>query len=515
MLRYLSEARRGLGGPTFPIASVDSVLRRFVSFLCHPRQLAAFVLAVYSVAVGVAATTRLYDPDVWWVAAAGRQMLSAHSLPAQNLFSFTDAAQPWLMHEWLFGVPYAFGLAAWGPRFFTLVTLVSLGIGLLFITRGTLGRARHAGAGLVLAFVAMTFFGARLLSARPTGVAELFPLALCLLAFAPEFSVRRASAVVVVELAWANSHGSFPLGIALLATAALDAERQRGRRFLAAVAAALVTLLNPHGARLHGFVWQYLSGKSGIYREIQAGIHEFRSVIGAFGDAIGVPDLTGLGLVTLLAASALGVPKHRVRAGFCLCLIVAALRQVRHVSLAGLITCLLMLPWLDEFWAKRVLASGVEDAKPRYLQGLLLAVPAALAVLLFSLVPARRSDGEATAEGPAFLKALHAVKAGANLYAPFSEAGMAIWYGFPRGVRVFFDSRNDCYSPETFRAFVRLGTRDTPRAVQRELLAQSATTSLLIPRGHPLEFVRDEPTWTQRFAEGGWLLFERAAGDPR
>lgn len=485
-------------------------LRRLLSFLVLPRHLAAFVITVCSAAAVVVATTRLYDPDIWWVAAAGREALAQQRVPEQNLFSFTEPGHEWLMHEWLLGPPYALGLQRFGPAFYTAVTLIVLTVGLGLILRGTVGRARNPGAGLALAFVAVTCFGARLLSARPTGVAQLFPLALCLLAFAPRFSALSALSATAIELVWTNTHGSFPLGIALVSLAALDSRHDRPLRIATAAALVAVTLVNPYGLALHRFVAHYALGDTGIYREIHGHVEEFGSLFDARQLRSGLGDLLPLALIALASAAALRVAKYRARAAFCLLLIVAAAMQVRHVALVGLLVCLLLLPWLDEQWETWGLAGGAARSSGAALRPwALLVLPCALGVGLFAAVSLRRSAGDSIAEGPAFLRALSAVRPGSRLYAPFSEAGIAIWYGFPRRIRVFFDSRNDCYSAETARAFWRLGDSATPSMAAREILVRTGTDAALIPSDHALAFLKDDANWSERYREAGWLLYER------
>ena len=50
----------------------------------------------------------------------------------------------------------------------------------------------------------------------------LFPLAVTLVAFTPTFGWASVVGAVALELVWANAHGSFPMGVILLAGAALD-----------------------------------------------------------------------------------------------------------------------------------------------------------------------------------------------------------------------------------------------------------------------------------------------------
>ncbi|HEX4351456.1 MAG TPA: hypothetical protein VHZ95_01055, partial [Polyangiales bacterium] len=86
----------------------------------------------------------------------------------------------------------------------------------------------------------------------------------------------------------------------------------------------------------------------------------------------------------------------------------------------------------------------------------------------------------------AFFAALSDIRDGARLYVPFRVAGMAIWYGFPRGIRVFFDPRNDCYSASTLRAFAELGDARTAPSRARSILDRSRTDAVLVPPSHAL-----------------------------
>src|SRR5256712_12489740 len=41
------------------------------------------------------------DPDLWWHLANGRLMLATHAIPHADVYSFSAAGHPWVMHEWL------------------------------------------------------------------------------------------------------------------------------------------------------------------------------------------------------------------------------------------------------------------------------------------------------------------------------------------------------------------------------------------------------------------------------
>lgn len=451
-----------------------------LTFLTRPTHLAVFVVTLACIAMAVAATTPITDPDVWWVAAAGREMLSTGAVPRTNLFSYVEPGHPWIMHEWLLGPLYAAGLSRLGPSFFTLVAIGTLAVGLLFVLSLTVGRARDARIGYAAALVCLGCFSSRLLTARPTGVALLLPLAMALFAFRSRFSWLSVIAATLVELVWANVHGSFPLGIALLLVAAtLPADRVN--RLGAVALASAVTLVNPYGLELHRFVVGYLLGTEGIYRAINAHIREFQSVIGAYGATVGPMDLVGWAIAASVSALALRSPGYRTRAAFCLLLLVGALRQARHLELAGLLASALLVPYLDE------LAGGAHPRSPEARRRFVLGVVAGAIVVglvSFALLRGRRTEREWIDGGPDFLAALDAVPDGARLYVPFPRAGLAIWYGWPRGIRVFFDPRNDCYSEKTFVTFMALADPATPDAEVASVFAATGTNAVVATHRH-------------------------------
>lgn len=479
---------------------------RRVRFFYQPRQLFLFAATLWGVAAITVATSPIYDPDVWWVAAAGRQLIETGEVPQHNLFSYTEPQHPWVMHEWLLGPVYAWGLRLLGPPFFVATALVSLGLGLWLLLRGTYERTRHPSAGLLLACLAIACFGGRWLSARPSGIALLFPILVCLIAFAERFSLRSLIAVVLLELCWANTHGSFPLGIVLLLASALDRRSDRRLRWLATALASLVTFANPYGLRLHEFVYNYSVGQRGIYREIHHNIDEFRSIVGAWGFTSGPIEVLGLVAIGGLSTYACFGRRYRIRGILCLSLIGGALLQARHIELAGLVGCLLLAPSFDALWTEPAL----NENKRTTLSAVLVTVVLGLGTVPFIARWSSAEPGSWTAAGKPFESALDAVADGARLYVPFSQAGLAIWYGFQRDIRIFYDPRNDCYTAETFRSFMALGERETPAREALSILERTRTNAAVVPADHPLNsLLAKDPGWFLKRDSGPWRLFAR------
>jgi hypothetical protein len=481
-------------------------MRRAFQFMTRPRTLIAIVACVLATAMLVVAVTPVHDPDVWWVAAAGREMLAHHAVPTENVFSFVEPRHPWLMHEWLFGPAYAMGLERCGPAVFSAIALAVLALALALLSRGTIGRARHAITGLLTLLAAVGFFGGRLLSARPTGVALLFPITLVLLAFAPRFRWPSLALASLVELVWANAHGSFPLGIVIMLVAAVDRRDDRRLRLGAAGAMALATLANPYGLALHRFVWRYFRGSEGVYRAIHLHIKEFGSFRDAWGYTVGPVDLLALVLFVTLAASAARQSRYRARALFCLGMLALAGLHARHLELAGLLSCLLLLPYFDDLADRR--GAPTPAPPPRVLALLVLAPACGIGLTAFLATCHRRAPEEWVAGGAALVRSIAALPDGANAFVPFPAAGVAIWYGSPRGVRVFFDSRNDCYSAEAFAAFWALETATTAPLLRRRVLSESRTDAALVSKAHPMAaFLAGEPDWVLSSQEGDWRVF--------
>jgi hypothetical protein len=126
--------------------------------------------------------------------------------------------------------------------------------------------------------------------------------------------------------------------------------------------------------------------------------------------------------------------------------------------------------------------------------------------------------------GPDVVELVRGAPEGAHLYAPFRSAGLVIWEGAPRGIRVLYDSRNDCYSPEV-ASFVS-GTYKMTDAQILEGFDRFGVQMALVPTVDHVEHdsldvvwkkllpVARAPAmsaaWTVRTRSGGWVLYERA-----
>ena len=214
---------------------------------------------------------RVADPDLWWHIKAGEIIATTRDVPRYDTYSFTAPNARWTDHEWatnlvFFYVYFFFG----GPGLTALKTLIGLGIAAVIYR---LASVPHRGTHL-LVFLLVSEAVACFALYRPQLLTYLF-IALLLLSLSRGESIvnRRSSVVVIPSLffLWANLHGGFLAGLALLAGYAgvswmrgfwdsgcrTQHWRKAGHLSLILVASTLVTLANPYGHHL----WETLGNE--------------------------------------------------------------------------------------------------------------------------------------------------------------------------------------------------------------------------------------------------------------
>lgn len=202
--------------------------------------------------------------DFWWHLAMGRQIATTGHIPAVDTSSFTQAGRPYFDQSWgaqlllyalhrLGGVPLIVAVQA-------LVLAGAYGL-LLWVTIRRCGRLRLAVVLLVFAVEPISFSNWLV---RPQSYA--LPLFAAFLAILTGYRMRWWRALWPLPLLmalWVNLHGSFPLGLALIALVLLGERIRRAqgdagalspaewrRLALWGAGAGLAVLLNPRGPGL-------------------------------------------------------------------------------------------------------------------------------------------------------------------------------------------------------------------------------------------------------------------------
>ena len=453
------------------------------------------------------ATSPIGDPDVFSIAAIGRDWVTKGRFIEENAYSFTDPSHPWITHEWLPNFVYALGLGRFGPAFFALFALGVFAATFAVVFRATLA-PKNVFAGALLSLVALTF-SKRFLSARPMAISLLLATLLVALASHERFGPRRAAASIGLVWLWANTHGSFPLGVALLVFAAADAWWRGARedlrwRALAPLGAALATFVNPYGAKLHAFVFHHLFGDGGgAISTSHVLVSEF-APIWRDREIVGPPELAGSVVLLALAVAALTRRTHAVRGAFVLGLALLGALQVRHVEQFGILGAVLLAPCVDMLWPPP--PSPVSSITHRAVSWAVIP-PFVLALLCFAIVLSRRTRDEWIGDwvgGPSMADLVRALPDGAKVHAPYPSDTLVLWFAAPRGVRVFFDPRADGYSPDIGFAAVEIADGlDGSDALLRRF-----GTSHVIARADGALHHRLGSTWNETRRSGPWALLE-------
>ncbi len=196
--------------------------------------------------------------DLAYQVRAGYEILATGAIPRMDTWTFTVAGTPWLDQQWLAQVVLALGhrVGGWEPLAVLRAALVAASTGVLVATAMTRGASPRTSAILALAAFALA---APALALRPQLFGLLcFALLLWLVASRGRHPRAYWLAPLVVAV-WANVHGSFVLGPAILGYAWLSdvAARWPARLTLwILVAGTAATFVNPFLAG----AWVYAAG---------------------------------------------------------------------------------------------------------------------------------------------------------------------------------------------------------------------------------------------------------------
>src|SRR4051812_86466 len=223
---------------------------------------AGFVLpAWFWVAYGVYAlvlvngNALLNDPDTYWHIAVGKGIIDHAAFPRVDTYSFTKAGEPWISTSWLAQVLYAgsYEIGGWAGPIVLAATCIAGTFAFLAFILGRRIRSVHA---ITIALLALVVSASHFL-ARPHVVA--LPVMLAWANGLLEASERREPPsfwLLAVMVLWANLHGGFVFGLALIVPLAFDAlwnaeASQRGlsalRWSMFAVAALAACCATPYG----------------------------------------------------------------------------------------------------------------------------------------------------------------------------------------------------------------------------------------------------------------------------
>ena len=402
-------------------------------------------------------------------------MLDSGRVLTADPFSHTNAGKPWTMHEWLAEVimALAFRAGGWSGLLLLFGAIVGVMAGLVaaYVRRWL----SPLSTVVVLALTAVCVAPSLLARPHIMALACLAGWTLILIRARDRDAAPSLFAVVLMTV-WANLHGSFVMGLALIGPFALEAlisrraepwpvVRSWGLFGLAAVAAALVT---PHGA--YGLIYPFqLMGM------------EANAVIQEWGPTdFARPEPFAFVLVAVLfCALWKGLKVPPIRLIILLGLLLMAMKHVRHQPVLGVVGALL-------------LAQPLSMVFP----------PLARTVTVRMTLPLVRGDGPCT---PA--TAFSHIPAHLRTGPVFNDFGYG-GYLIANGVRPFIDGRIDMYG-DTFVAAFEKARMGDKAALATLLDRYEVQWTLLAPDTPAVALLDTTPGWRKVYTDGYAVIHVR------
>ena len=498
-----------------------------------------WVLATVLAAVFALAVSPATDPDLFWHLATGRLIVASHGVPRVDPFSWTVPGRDWIAHEWLTEVAlhglHRFG--GWPALVLSAALVITAGWLVVHRTARNLG-ARAGWAGFMMALAALS-------SVHTWGVRPQM-MSLLLSAVAMQrlqrwhvgHSRRMPWELVPVCLVWANLHGGFIFGLAMVSIFAIGtsleallsprlpatfASQVRGGRPVRAVrdvmaiwalfaACTVATLVTPNGIDGLVYPFTYLGDNAST-----------RYVGEWFAPRWSDPQFWPFALLVVLTVLALvrgrrslGITELGLMVPFC----ALGIQSVRNITLAGIICAPIVAMAFtrrddDAFTARqerlaarrsaRASSSGprrdVTSQQATRIVGSFLGV-AIVALTVFSTGDLRAGasiSAQARTQSPAAAAWLVA-HPGGKLLNHYNFGGWLIWNGVP----VYVDGRPDMYGDAFMDRYVRLTSM---RGDWRAQMTSEGIDRVLMPTGNPmLAALRKDPRWKVQTADGAAVL---------
>jgi hypothetical protein len=449
-------------------------------------------------------TMMLRDTDTCWQLRVGQWILENQALPQVDVFSLTRAGAPWMSSSWLAQVLFAEAYAAFGWSGIVVVSALAIA-GTFALLTAVLARRLAASYASMVAIMAFALSAQHFL-ARPHVLA--MPLMVAWVAGLIAASDRRTVpcfALLPLIALWANLHGGFVLGLALIAPIALDAlvnaeAPRRGplalRWAVFAVAAAAACCATPYG-------WNALLAAHKILDlgELLTLISEWAPVsFASFGL------FEGCLLVLIGAALLSGLKLPPTRIVLALGLLHMALNHTRNIEVfALLLPIVLAAPVAAQFLQRDALAPSGDNARPHWPATVVaVLVACALGAAVATSRDYRPADGERYAAAIAALRDHHAVRV-------FNDYGFGGYMIFAGGPPPFIDGRAELYGEAFALAHQHATSLADPAAFFRLLDDQRIDATIMYPTTPAARLLDHVDGWTRVFANDVAVVHVRTA----
>ncbi len=482
--------------------------------------------------------------DIWWHLKTGQYILNMLSLPQENIFSFTSPHHEWLPHEWLSEVVFywlyhhlgAMGLIAFG------IATNAVACALVYKLTVRYSRSPYVSS-LITLLAALMMMGN--FSLRPYLFGNIFFVATLHAMEEPSAGGRMRPVLMFLLFAgWANFHGSFIIGLALIFlyfAAGLSGRWLSGRgsmrsakSYLLDFGVALVAcVVTPN--HVFGLIFPLIYVQKAFSSNVNylTNISEWQPA--GLSTPLGQMITFYLMFCGFALAGSRRSPKP-IHIGLLVAFATFAYSSIRNIPLLGIAATPVLarhLPTaLGRAWRAITsrtklyeLSERLHDRSislDRRSRGLFLpSIAAALLAVVFMLPAsfpasytsitgvARLSDLSPHFYPGKLMDKLAEQNGDLRVFNYFNWGGAFIWRLYPR-TKVFIDQRNDCYPMQIFRDYFAVHRLERD---WRQVLDRWKIDVVAYP-GHSRlsEALREEKNWKVTYDGDDGVLFERTSG---
>jgi hypothetical protein len=442
------------------------------------------------------------DPDLWGHLRFGLDILRAHSLPAIDPYSFTQAGGAWINHEWLaeliFGLVWKAAGAAGLVLLKVALAVITGGLCFHYLLRAGVSTQRALGILLLLLPLMPQFNSVRpLLFTFPA-----FVLTIAILCDAERGRAQRLWLLPPLFAVWANLHGGFIAGLAILvlwAAAHAIFDRQPFRPVALPLAATFAaTCINPYGWHLLAFLLRTASVP-------RPEIIEWAPLQAS--------STLGLMYLVVIGLSMVALIRSRLRQSWASRALLGAIAvlpfvALRHTGLAVAGIVVLAGPYIADL-LEQFLPPGVSQMKRRAaLPAWAPALPFACAAVLLGAALSRPLRINVDTNYPVdAVKLLETSGVGGNVANGFNWGEYLIWHLGPR-VKVMMDGRRETvYTEEVYRQHLNFHTATGDWTL---LLRQYRPDVALLGKDSPAaNLLRLDPVWAQLYQDETTVILAR------
>ncbi len=446
----------------------------------------------------------LQDSDTFWQIKVGQWIIDHRTLPTSDVYSFTKFGAPWISNAWLSQVLYA-AVHAWGWA--GPVILASLAIAAAIAILVRLLDAYFEPAHSILITMLVLMLSWHHLLARPHVL--VLPVMVAFVSAMMSAADRRASPsffLLPLMSLWANLHGGFVLGLALIAPIALEAvwsaapERRivLGARWaLFAAGAVVAACCTPYG-------WNTLLAAARILDlgQVLSILSEWRP---ADFSSFGLFEACLLGLMGF--ALSRGVVLSFPRVLLLLLVTHMALANVRSVeAFAFIVPLILAKPFASQPVDVAAASAAVERWSRPYFPGLAIAAVAAGIWASTASYTAHHDFTFAKLQTPAAAVDMLRQRQAKRIFNAYEFGG----YLISRDVPPFIDGRAELYGEKfVVSYFNAVGGRNVDELL-RLLETFQIDATLLAPSSPAAQILDHIPGWRKLYADDIAVIHVRA-----